>query len=146
MIEPLVVVLIAYVESLFESPLLFLNQNYKPLEQIHCRIHWNNRITTGLLVEKKARNQNGTFSQSRSLSANSAGPGVDGWRVYYGEKNGRPMVAVGEGCRRVDKFGRFWSISGPNENRLIVVRRVQQVEEGVIIKASRPLVVGSSYR
>ena len=72
----------------------------------------------------------------------------DGWRVDYSEETRctEPKLIIGDHIKAVSKTGTVWCVEVPTKDQLIMFRRVLQVEDGVVIKAARPVVVGNTRR
>ena len=76
---------------------------------------------------------------------------VDGWNVHWSESNraARPKLSVHDEVTECYKNGTVWCVSVPtavSKDQLIMFRRVLEVEDGVVVKAARPVVVGNTTR
>jgi len=71
---------------------------------------------------------------------------VDHWSVSYTEAQRRiqPRLAAAE-CRRLSLTGTVWCVTVPTKAQLIMVRRVlETTADGVVVRASRPVIVGNT--
>ena len=69
------------------------------------------------------------------------------WIVSYTQalKCAQPRLHVVDECRPVlDVTGTVWCVTVPTADQLIMVRRVLEARDGVVLRASRPIVAGNT--
>ena len=76
---------------------------------------------------------------------------VDGWNVHWSDfpRCARPKLSVHDNVTECYKTGTVWCVSVPtavSNDQLIMFRRVLEVEDGAVVKAARPVVVGNTTR
>ena len=70
----------------------------------------------------------------------------DAWTVHYSTnvECAMPTIHSSKEVHTITNTGRVWCVEVPHPDHLIVVRRVTEVENGVTVAASRPVVAGNS--
>lgn len=72
------------------------------------------------------------------------------WSLHYTdeERTSMPTLRIRDTCKPVRRTGTIWCVSVPTSEQLIVFRRVcaRDPTTGSILSASRPLIVGNTYR
>ena len=96
--------------------------------------------TTHFIVQAAAGKQNGVNAQGVPIVAT-----VNHYHVSYGcDRVAEPKLSIKKECSEMEYNGTVWCVTVPTEQHLIMVRRVLEREGDVIIKASRPLIVGNT--
>ncbi|KAJ2101466.1 hypothetical protein GGI09_001740, partial [Coemansia sp. S100] len=83
---------------------------------------------------------NGTDQQGQAVIAQH-----DHWVVSWSDDEAaRPVLAVEKEFSQEQRHCKVWCVTVPTQQQLIIVRRVRQVQDGVITSASRPVVIGNT--
>ncbi|KAJ2330441.1 hypothetical protein GGH91_006666, partial [Coemansia sp. RSA 2671] len=67
------------------------------------------------------------------------------WVVSWSDdSSARPLLTVEKEFSQEQRHCKVWCVTVPTQQQLIIVRRVQEEQDGVILSASRPVVIGNT--
>jgi hypothetical protein len=126
-------------------------------DEVRCVLRGLSRASGGCAESGTIRTPSASFRDQLQLASLHAGysahfeplehAGVRRWQLTYSSAAAaaQPELSVRSDCRAESREGTVWCVTVPTPDQLIVFRRVLQSEKHVVVRASRPVVVGNTH-